>query len=369
MDCRATLAMTGGRTRAFLLLLAYLVAIILPLQDSYARNLYAIDGILISSTGKNATEARKTAIDNGEKIAFAKLIQKLAPGTQPEAIGKLIDQSLNPSVQGFEVTNERISSLAYQATLSVTFNPSVVKSALTKAHINFTEISTLHTLLLPLYSDDKGLSLWEPNAWEDAVTKALHNVPNAHYVLPVGDSDDVQLDKNSLNKPDNPALTAMMDKYMAGNVMVMQAAYDPSIGQLHITETLLAPGHPAKTAGKDYDVEKGQTLQALMDQVAAELIAPSKQQVSLLPPSPPKASEINASVPYSDLKDWVSIRTIVSKLPMVQKVTVTLITINEAQFSISYTGEVGALMAALAKQSIHADVIDNTIVMTLIKKP
>ncbi len=102
-------------------------------SDSFADDLFNVKDVKISADGTSAAQARETAIANGQVQAFKSVIEQLAPG-KAESM-PLAAAEVNRLVQSFEVQDEHISAVHYEAVMQISFNPGQSKQFLEQRNI------------------------------------------------------------------------------------------------------------------------------------------------------------------------------------------------------------------------------------------
>jgi hypothetical protein len=328
------------------------MALILPVvSNAQARDLYTVENVQIGATGSNATEARNVAIEAGELKALTQLLSKLSTAPS-KPLPAITSATLSAAVQGFELSEEKIASNRYQALLTVTFNPGIVRSILSKAGIPFSEASAIRTLIIPVYKENGTVLLWEPdNRWKDSISSALAASKNTRFILPLGDLEDMAaLEKETLSTPDNTKLKALLTKYSADTLLIATAIYDAENSLVHLSQSLPESG---QVTDKEITAQEDSSLPALLDLAAKELIPQPKPAPAVTPVA--ASSHIEVIIPFNDLKEWNSIKAALEKNSAIEKLTVRSVSINEALVTLRYQGNNASLSSALAQRgfSLH----------------
>jgi hypothetical protein len=341
-------------TKFFFLLLAGFFMISGMGSPLLAQDLYTIDNVPVGALGKSATEARTLAIEEGELKALTGLLQKLASSTA-KPLPAITSDVLARAVQSVEVSNEKITSNRYQALLTVSFNPLVVRSVLTKANIAFSETTSSRILIIPVYKQKEEVLLWEPeNKWRESMNAALRKTGNTQYILPLGDLDDIAaLDKSTIDSTTSAKLAVLTGKYAADSVLIAVAQYDPASKVLHLSQSVYDTATAALpvTTSKDFLAQEEQALPALLDATALEIIPALK--IAVAAESSAVAATLDATVPFNELKEWTSVRVALEKMTDIQKLSIKALAVGEAKITLLYLGTMAELSDSLAKNGLY----------------
>lgn len=348
-----------------------LFSVFMPLQVD-AKDLYTIDNVQIGASGVNATEARYKAIESGQLKGFYQLVKKLASAPVAENTPALDPVTLSRIVRGFEVSNEKIASNRYQAVLSVSFNAGMVKSLLGKSGIAYSESNALRTLIIPVYKEKNNVILWETgNLWRDKISAALRSAGGNRILLPMGDLEDMaMLDKAGIDALDSAKLVPLAAKYGVDKIIVVTASINEITNSLQMVQTLFIDGQAPKTTNHDFVMETGQDVASLFDRGVKELLPATKlaPAATAAATASPAATASNASldlaIPFTDLKEWTSIRTTLEQISIVQKVTVKQLSVNKVDVRVDYAGTTAALTEQLTRQGLSLQKKGNNAMLT-----
>jgi hypothetical protein len=83
---------------------------------------YVVSGVDVDVTAADSATARDQAIAEGQRKAFAKLMEQLVGAEQAATIQTPSDSQLSGMVQDFEVESERLSSVRYIGVLTYRFD-------------------------------------------------------------------------------------------------------------------------------------------------------------------------------------------------------------------------------------------------------
>lgn len=103
-----------------------------PSDEPAFENPYRVINVLVDRRAANAAQARELAIRDGQRLAWRRLVERLAsPGTQSEH-ARPPDSRIDELFDYFEVQRERISGTRYAAILTFVFKPDQVRSQLNR---------------------------------------------------------------------------------------------------------------------------------------------------------------------------------------------------------------------------------------------
>jgi len=125
MPARRTLH--PARSWFIALLTAVLAAIWVP---AMAAAPYEVRGVAVDVTAADAATARDQAIVEGQRAAFAMLMEQLLGAEEAASIPTPDDAQLSSMVQDFEVESERLSSVRYIGVMTFRFDTASVDAAM-----------------------------------------------------------------------------------------------------------------------------------------------------------------------------------------------------------------------------------------------
>ena len=329
-----------------------------PPQRPAADDIFTVGDIPVDVTDATAMQARDKALAEGQRTAFARLVQRLA--TDPNArVPRLDERTLNSVVRSFDIAGERTSPVRYIATLTVRFSAAAVREVLTNAGIAFTETKARPTLVLPVYVAQGSTSLFEDgNPWREAWARRPARDTLAPLVVPVGDLQDVgAIDAAAAVAGDRQKLDAIARRHGAVDVLVAVARLVAELPGSKPSVSVSATRHT--TSGDTTLVESfagdNEELAAVLakaaDWVAAELERQWKQENAITPGL--ESRQITISVPIESLDEWVEIRRRLTGIGIVRKAEVLQLRRREARIAVTFSGEMAQLKSALAQRDLE----------------
>lgn len=325
-----------------------------------AADVFSVTGVSIDATADNATSARDSAVQSGEKRALEALLKRLTLrsdwGNLPQIDGPMAESM----VRAFQVADEKRSATRYLANLTVSFQPAAVRNLLKSYSIPFSESPARKAVLVAILSDQSGDRLWdEGNAWSKAWANTDLVNTLTPMVMPLGDIGDMtSLSVEQALSGDRVALQAMAERYSADRVIVAHA----QVGDTPDSLSARFVTYPTGEAGpKTWSAQENGTgaLARSAARLAARFI--DKSEADWKRDSIARSAEravLSASVAYQSLGEWQSIRNRLAKIALIQRVTVVAVSTEGAQVELDYIGNVDTLDLNMAQQSLALTDLD-----------
>ena len=219
----------------FAFLLATLGPGLVAAQSTGAGDIFTVAGVPVEAEAPSAEEARLIAQDRGRAQALQILLRRLTPsGDWPYLPRPQLNELLDIQV-GFEVENERFSTLAgaqnsYLADITYSFRPDRIRSLLRSDGIAFSESQAAPALVLPVFEirtegSETSRLLWEEeNEWASAWRDMDLSHELVPMVLPLGDlSDATVVSVEDVVRGDWDAMQFLASRYNVEAVYVAHA--------------------------------------------------------------------------------------------------------------------------------------------------
>ena len=102
----------------------FLAVLVVPLHmgEALASDVFSVRDVAVDVTAGSATNARKTALTNGQRKAFLSLLKRLTLRINHGDLPSLSDSRIAELVSGIEVSDEKTSSVRYLAKITYGFN-------------------------------------------------------------------------------------------------------------------------------------------------------------------------------------------------------------------------------------------------------
>src|SRR5215469_13386824 len=124
-------------------------------------SVYTVANVPVDATAASADAARDAARLQGEHQAYAILLVRLTRASDASRLPPANDSTLNDLIQGFEVANERHSTVRYLADYTFHFRPNAVRQLLRSAGVPFAETPSKPVVVLPVLDNGTATALWE----------------------------------------------------------------------------------------------------------------------------------------------------------------------------------------------------------------
>lgn len=327
------------------LLAAILVALSAPgTAVAQPSDLWTVSNVPVDATGNSPSAAKDAALAQGRQKAWAEVFRRITPAG--EKAPPLTDQDLEPMVKSFDIANEKHSSTRYLATVTYVFNPAAVRTALRKTGTQFSESTAKPVLVVPLSG-----TAWQPeSSWGKAWAAQSRRGRLVPIAVPVGDTQDVATLSTVSSGADWTTVKPLADRYGASSVLVASAGRGS--GGLQINMTQIRPDGRSQRSGS-YGPQAGEDEVALANR-AAGAIADSLQEDWKRTTSVDygQQSTLTASVSFTSLSEWVSIRRRLEQTKLVQLLLVEEVNMTSARMRLDYVGKVDQLQTALSQTNL-----------------
>ena len=131
--------------------------------------IYTLYNIEVDETSRNVASARDRALRTGQRIALEQLFRRIILKNDREKLPVFADNEVVEFVSGFEINEEKRSSVRYIASLVVHFNRTKINDVLSFYKIPFAETLGTAVSVLPVLEKGGAILLWEKNnGWLNA---------------------------------------------------------------------------------------------------------------------------------------------------------------------------------------------------------
>jgi len=347
--------MAAVRTAAVALAVLSLVSA----AQAQRASVYTVSGVAVDETGASAAAARDVALARGQAEAFRRLIARLVPAVDRPRVAPPPAAELAPMVLGFEVEDEKTSSVRYLARMTVRFSPGAVRRYLRDAGIRFAETRSKPLMVLPVYRAAGATLLWEDaNGWRQAWAGFDANAGLVPLIVPAGTAEDTALLGPQQALAGDPArIAALARRYGAADVLLAAAAMattDGDVPLLEVTVARFAAGGGDRTMVRSFRGTPGQAPEALLKAAARQLfdeIEESWKSENLLRFGEQKEMTVHA--PLSGLPEWISLRARLGGVAAIQQTKLIALSLDRATLRLTYLGDPQQLATALAQSDLE----------------
>lgn len=130
--------------------------------QAMAGDLFVMTHIPVAAEGKNALEARDTAMREGQKKAFEALLDKIVFSEKRAAV-KVNLEEIPSFVQDISVKNERMGGTRYLGDLTVRFKAPLVRTFLQKQSVSFLSRLPQPMFVVPVFNTEGQTLVFDEN--------------------------------------------------------------------------------------------------------------------------------------------------------------------------------------------------------------
>ncbi len=353
-------------------------------NQAYAQNgfadinreadIYTIYNMEVDETSRNVATARDRALRKGQRQALMRLFRRMILTTDMDRLPVFSDLDVQDYVNGFEINNERRSSVRYIASLVVHFNRDKINDVLSNNQIPYAETLGRAVSVLPVFEEGGTLRLWEKdNLWREAwqnydmtnnlvpVDTPAPTLKNRFYISALQAKNDDQrsiasfIEKSALNeliiavanlRKSASGDQISLDIHLKQNSLVEEANYEPKT----LSVTLPA-----------YDETGKSNLEALymagVDAASGWVDDLWKMQVLV---NYGISSKIAVRGDLEKINDWVIMQRQLEKVNLVKKVDLKSLNIETVDLEIEFSGEAEQLVLSLAQQGVRLSQNEDT---------
>lgn len=315
-----------------LLLLIAIFAVLALSAFADTRSLYTVKDIKVSEQGENIIEAQQAAFTVARRIGAQRMIERITlPEARAAAGGVVVDNELGARLAAaVDVQEETRGGGQYRATLAVVLNPRQVRAYLRGKNIPFIDTQAPLSLVVPLASDDL-VGDWQ-EAWgeRDDGKLAPYVTSQSPYTV---DADWAQIQGDVGIMKARRGVTALLNGAPGGysvTLAVLTATERTELGTTQVTRSLDDAVNLA-TAKLD-DVWR-----------RASIVSSTTRTIA------------SASVRYTSLAEWNTLRTQLPRSPLVTDFRIRAISSDGALVEFSFADDVNRLRTDLRQRGIALD--------------
>lgn len=335
------------------LIIAMMVGIMMP--SAVAASPFTVEAVAIDATATSAAQAQGKAQNEGFRLAYQALLDKLVLQTDQARVPTPTDDQLSGMIKSFQVGEEKRSSTRYLAELTVRFKPDQVRYWLRNAGVSISETAAEPTLLLPVWVPrGQEPQLWgQLNPWRQ-VFENSDKRPGAviPFTLPDGDLEDLQtLTARQAVSLNADALITMTERYGMDRYVVLAIRLTES--EAVIAYSINDPFGPRRwnsRFNRQPDLEAAEELAALREAALLELDEDWKRRTQI---GALTNATMSVTVPVPSLKAWQDIQARLNATAGVREVVVRELTLDQALVQIAYQGRLEQLQVGLEAQSLQ----------------
>ncbi len=353
-----------GRARRIATLVAAITVISAP--AAVGQNQPADDGVFtvlevaVDVTAETAAAARETALAEGHRAAFERLMTRLVPRDRRGEVPGVTAERIAQLVRSFGVDQEKTSPVRYLATLRFAFDRDGTRRFLRAAGVPFAETRSKPVLVLPVLRGAGVYLLWDAqNTWR----KAWSGLPAPDGLVPMivprgdlADVNDISADQAVRGRQDR--LDVILRRYGATDAILVLAAVDTRrLGNAPVVQVTIS-----RFGARDADrttvlgvvAEPGRSIEDTIAAAAPRAAAQIEEDWKLdnllrfdLP------GELIAVLELGELSDWVSMKRVLSEIAFIEASELLALSRQGATVRLRYFGSRGQLALALSQRDVR----------------
>ena len=336
-------------------LVGAMMALAVPTSALTRAEIFTVS-VPVDATAASATAARDAARLEGERRAFAALLDRLTLARDRGRVPAPSDTTLNQVIIGFEVANEHRSTVRYLADYTFHFRADTVEQMLRDRGVPFAETASKPVVVLPVLETQGKPMLWDdPNPWRDAWTGAKPPQGLVPLRVPLGEVEDVSaIDGAKAAAGDDARLQAIAANYDHADVLVTRATIRPD-GGVDVSTTRFVPGSPGgeQSWTASYAANPGESQKDLLARAVAGTAAQVNdawKQANMLDYS--QTATLTVSVPADDLNSWLSVRQRLAATAAVRSSQLLSLDRHGARVELHFVGSPEQLRLGLAQNNL-----------------
>ncbi|MBH68969.1 MAG: hypothetical protein CMM58_11495 [Rhodospirillaceae bacterium] len=325
-----------------------------------SNQVFVVENIAVDVTADTALAARREALENGQIIAWKRLLNRITLPKQSVHLSRFSFEQIRPLIRGYEVLRERMSPVRYLADLSVTFNTEQVRKNLFDYGVPFVETPSLPVLILPIFETEGVPVLWEnPNPWRDV----WQNLPEQDSLLPIivpkgGLADIRDLSASQALRGETDFFKPILKRYRAKKVVIAKASRKFDVADSSPLLEISIANYNAE-GRKEILVDSIRTsvesemlglldtgviriVNVLINSWKAENLVTSAVQ-----------QRISAIVPIHKFEKWLSIRSRLEIIGILKKIELLRLSKKEALLDLWIMGSVKQFKNALSQKQLE----------------
>jgi len=347
------------RLRILLALIPVYAAFLCVSAAAQTVDPYTVGGVDVDKTAESAAAARGLALAEGRQLAFRRLLDRLVLDHERPKVPLPAAEQLEGLISGVQIESEKNSQVRYIATLSIGFAADEVRRYLRESGAGFAETFSKPLVVLPVLRREGGDLLWETeNSWR----KAWAELPRSYALVPLSvPGDDPQLNElinadQALNG-EQSRISAVAGRYGAGGVLLAVAAVrtdaETSETVIGLVISRFGTGAADNTEVRSLRAAPDTPVESLLAQAAAQIRADISEswKVNNQIRFEDRAT-IDATVAFSGLPQWISIRARLESVAAIDQVEIDRISRKKAFLRLHYFGDPAQLRIGLSQRNL-----------------
>ncbi len=312
---------------------------------------FAISGVVIAAKAKDATLAKKIAIEKGQKEAFHLLIRRLTRPADAQYLPNIKQGEIEPLVAGFSLLDEKPGPGSYEAKMTVRFISANIRQYLDTYGIPMVDVTATPVLLIPLFRQGEQILMGPGNPWHDAWEAADTENTLVPILLPVGDASDFSISPSALEEGRESDMEMLKERYSVSGVLVAVAQPDGP-GKLRVTLRGNAPSGRVDF-DKTYSDKSGIEATMRMAVLGSIERLENRWKNANVSGDGGASETLVVSVPFRGLDEWIIIRKRLLAMPGISKMDIRAMTARGAHIILTYSGGLEQLAREMVRRNME----------------
>jgi hypothetical protein len=212
-----------------------------------AKNIdYVVKGIAVNETASNASNARKVALQNGQRQAFDILSDRME--IKKDRALWISDEEIDKMVSSIKINQEKISRNNYSAILDITFDKEFTKYIFAKHNIDSGSQLQNKYLIIPVITKNGEIYIWEEeNIWLQLWQNNIKEKGIKSLAIPEKDIDSLAyINKDTIDFDDSDDFMYLTEYYNVNSIIVLNAEHLERQNKIEIMLTKIIPNKKSK---------------------------------------------------------------------------------------------------------------------------
>lgn len=315
------------------------------------------ESVAVDVTAENAVAARNKGLEQGQRQALARLLERLVPQEERSRLPRA--ETLSPArfVRALEIRDERVGPNRWLATVVVSFDPDAVRELLAGAGIAMAQPDRVPAVLIvPAVQREGAILLWaREDPWWQVWERVVAEERGLELRLPLGDVRDLAvLDAEEIAVRDRAALDQLAERYATADAAVaLLVEEDEGRAREAMPRVEVFAGNGV-LRGERATVEplrgEGELLERAARATVRHLLESWKRQAVV---RTDELAELVVVVPLADLASWLQIRRQIEATPDIRAVRMLAMARERVELVLSYSGNLARLREALARRGLE----------------
>lgn len=322
-------------------------------------DVFTVRGVEVDRTAATAAAARDLAVNDGQRLAWRRLVERLVPAANRGNLAALPANQLAELMDSFEIESERGTGARWIGRVAYRFQPERVRALFRARDVAYAETRARAILVVPILLDEGVPKLWEEeNLWKRAWVGIGADDGLQPRRVPEGTLEDIAtLDAIQADSGDRAALRRLAEVYQAQGAILARARLDAVEGQALVVVAFERIGARAEDARwqRVQPVRPREAPEAAFRRLALEAAQEIEERWKaevLVGAAAGPGGTLRATILAEDVRDWVAVRARLAEVAAIRKIDVLAMGRGGLIVDIEFDGAVEALRAAMAQRDL-----------------